>query len=445
MSRKQNGIPQRPTSGPPIGLATRPLLPKEEEQILQEVRQTVWLHYTQGPRLEKQPSIPTRSWEAKKPNQRLWLAAPTLAFVAALLIWWIPSSSTVETLLVEDGNKRHIQTHLKRINKREVHIKTSKSPKQISVAKRWKIQVAPRSQVVIEQKNNQHHLVQLDRGDIDVDVIPHRIKLLEVALPQYHIHVKGTRFTVKRGASWWRIEMHHGRVQLAMQNTPSTQAPQGPFLGKGQGARVDQRTGKIERFLVPEKAHRSPKKRVAWWLARNTPETALQWLGDYIEQHPKEKTFYARSLQEVAEHFRGRKDLPKMLALLVQIHQLQVPGESEFALPEALATCRQTSPNNACLQVFQLFLQQKNPGPFAEHALFWLAVGMIKQSQASKEESTRLLLRYLGHFPKGEHIPRVLDMLRKTSPSLKKACHTLSTQLPKKDKPAWWRSICPSH
>lgn len=443
----------KPPTSPPRGLEPAPFSSIEEEQILKDVRQIVWQRYSQMPQYSEAKKTTSRSPMRVAPPfalWKLWPAAPIAALAIGLLLWSRPSAPPTEPLSLQgqarvgtNTPRQHTQTSLKQ---RLLEITTQQKIAKIQAAKRWKIQIEAHSALAVEQIHPQHHRLQLHQGSITVDVTPQQIKRFEIVLPHHHIHVKGTRFTVERSHRWWRVEMETGRIALlpakSAQITAKQHTTSALFLQRGQGARVHTTTGQIETYPVPPSSHRLPSKRVAWWLSQNNPAPALRWLADHLERYPQEKVFYARSLQDIAEYYRAKKDIPRVLAILIEIHKRDIPNESELALPEALALCRTVATHPACIQVFQLSLQQKKPGPFAEHALFWLAVGLHQQKTTAPHKSTQLLLRYVQQFPNGEHIPRVLDMLRQqTSPHA--LCPLLAKHLNKHtQQPAWWNRVC---
>lgn len=451
----------KPPTSPPRGLERFPLSDAEEAQILQDVRNHVWQRYSQNLAPQARTER-TRPYD--KPHDeprstfapwRLWPLAPVAALAAGMLLWWQPSKPPTEPLSLQGqariGDRPSAQHTKTSLTQRSLALITQQKPATLQAAKRWHITIAAQSALAIEQIHPQHHRLQLRNGAITVDVTPQQIQLFEIALPHHHIHVKGTRFTVERTPRGWRVEMETGRIALvpATTNSPTTSQPSATprtpapiFLQHGQGARVAQSTGKIEIYPLPPTSHRAPSKRVAWWLSQNAPHIALRWLADRLERYPNEKVFYARNLQEIAEYYRAQKDIPRVLSLLVDIHKRNIPNESELALPEALALCRTVATHPACMQVFQLSLQQKNPGPFAEHALFWLAVGLHQQGASSQKESNKLLWRYIQQFPNGEHIPRVLALLQKTTPS-PQICASIAKRLPKHNqRPTWWNRVC---
>lgn len=414
-----------PAEGWSLGVPAQ--LPEDDEAlILSSVRRSVWKHYQSGAELSSSRVSSQRAVEETTDGswwgRPAWAMAGSLATLAVFL-WslgpsFFPMLQENQRLQVDGKFELRGPQGPNSLRSRDLSMQIPKGEvagADLREAKRWHVRAFGGTSLRLIRRSRQHHVLKLRQGRIYVHVTPRQIRDFEIALPTYHIHVKGTRFSVERGPLGWWVEMEKGRIALQSSPSQKKSAQNKPFKNRGlvagQGAIYNKKSSSLVVYPVPPKEAKDALKRVQWWLKRDLSDIALAWTEQLCEDGTQKRALCADSLQEIAEYFRGKQAWSRVLSLLLRVHRLNVVGRSELALPEALSLCRRMKHSSACMNVYRLTFRHNITGPFAEHANYWLAVGLAKQSQPPAKEINRLLWRYVRKYPGGQHLPNVLSML----------------------------------
>lgn len=183
------------------------ILARVEEQVLQAFREQYGRRRT--PVLAEQGSSASR-----------WIWIPRLAWggsgvlATALLVWVVVWGRGLweEPVLQGQGvvlsGKHTLSDRVVSLTVASTH------PGTLTESKRWNMKITPHSQLTLTKLAHRVRNIQLTRGLITVDVKKGSMREFVVESQKVQVVVTGTLFTVERQASWMRVELWRGEVQI---------------------------------------------------------------------------------------------------------------------------------------------------------------------------------------------------------------------------------------
>lgn len=391
------------------------LLQRVEDQLLVEFRQNA------APR-----TSPLWKW-------LLGTMGAGVAVAAALMLVWSPPQAPP---LQMQGAFQAQQVNPRSTPRTWRHFQAPKTRKgTLTSPKQWTMKVAGGTQLQLQQPNSRFSHVRLQKGHVDVHVIPRSMKQFTVRAAGVQVLVKGTRFTVERHPKWVRVEVWRGLVGV------KTRGGKGFDLPRAEGVQITLASGRWRRYKLPPATHRSPSRRLQW-LADNDAG-AIQGYLHYL----RSSTRYSNSeltevLQQAADWAKQKKKYAFAYRWRWEVVRLG-GDDSESALVDAADYCVRARQNQRqCLSLYRLYFRTwgKRKSPLFLNALWNL------RGATSIEVATRIALLHKAQKTlHSTHRQAMLRTLARLHLQSGVSCTNLSkkTALPSKAD-RWLQKHCPS-
>ncbi len=356
-----------------LSLASPVLSAKEEQEILNRVEES--LMRTLFEASEHEESETAKGW-----RERLfsWQALAVTA-TAALLIFsatiFYEQMSSSPSLIPMNRSKGFIAEGLIPHRKTQETWKLRLAKAQegaLEVKGHWKLKATRGTSITLRRQQGHHLDVELLKGHVELAVVPHSMKHLQVSCGDLKVIVKGTIFSVNRGKKWARVEVWRGKVLIL-------QKGQRYFLTAHRGMRFDlQCPQKIHRYPLPNHRFASLERR-------------LQWFAQHPEQLKKEQQFVEDLLALKTE--RNEQNLDGIIAFIEDI------------IAKKLHRWQQAQ--SLLLKISEMPISSSR----RSYALFKSAQFCLK-AQKQKLRCFQLLKRYTTLYPKGSFAPLAREILR---------------------------------
>ncbi|HAA54155.1 MAG TPA: hypothetical protein DCE42_05335 [Myxococcales bacterium] len=344
---------------PPIRLeAPTPLTDMQEEVIISRVEKQL-LDAIASPQPSRTPKTLSRS-------PKLWAFAGTFAAACAALVFWMTPAHQAN---IAPMSSQHIQTappssHASKQLQQTAFSVTGERAGVLKVDKQWTLQAQKGTQLALVRPAAKQVDVQLNKGRIDVNVVPNTMKRVSIKCAGVQVLVKGTIFSVHRGPEtpdgpkWVRVEVARGKVTASYKKIHT--------ITRGQGIRFAlHQKNAIQRYTLPTPTH---PNHFAWektFKKNKDPLGLAQYILDQLDllRHAGDKQ--TRSFEEVFElkdtifllrQYAPKQQQARLLDLLLKIHRntLQYGPKRMrvFALNETFELCGKLSKQEAasCVQ-----------------------------------------------------------------------------------------------
>lgn len=371
-----------------------------------------------------------------------WMRWAPFAVAACAVLIWVASSLFTPSLTLEYKGTFQGLSKTKPSPQKPMLLKVASQKKgEVSVPKKWKVVAHSNTSLTFSPPSTRQQ-VRLQRGFIQVYVVPKQMKEFVVRSRDVRVVVKGTRFAVERAASWVRVEVWRGKVEVRVGKDKVFP------VGKGQGLRWSWEQQSAASYKLPPKPQTLGAR---WrWLAKNKGVKAMAgFLKDMVESQRYSTTDKVDHLSDAGNWARLRRSYALAYRLKWKAFRLAPTGEGrDLRLFQAARACREAWAEHTprCLRLFRLYLNstsQASRNVLGQTVLLWEA-----RAEASRAPSGRMfrkrLRTYIRQAPTSGNVTQVRRWIRLSwRRSAQGLCQEFgSSSLSTLPKQSWLRRTC---
>lgn len=378
-----------------------------KEQSIQRVRTHLMAHF------ETQHQVGTRPTDRK--------SEPSSLFTPALWKWLFIGSTAVACflLVVLNTQQQSVPNHLPVLDTQgHAQLKWMKSAKRTTLNVKtppnqtarvannnhWSMQLQGGTQLEINQQSRTKTDVRLRKGFVQTHVVPGIQQKFVIHCPeQVKVVVKGTRFSVRLGETWIRVEVAQGTVQVLRKNQPSM------TLSQGKAIRLQLDSLHQQTYSVPV-TRRPNSESLFHHLANKHPKQLLRVADDLLTQKEWAKHKRRETLESIAHLLDGRKKYSQASSVWLLIYNMKTTGiEGQTSLFHAAQSCRKTRQHPShCKTINHRWLQQfpKGLSHLHEEILYW-HINSLRKTNKGSQALQQAMISYQQRYPNGTYASQI--------------------------------------
>ncbi len=378
-----------------------------KEQALLRVRSHVMKHFETQHQAPSHLTTVEPEFDASfTPVVWKWLAVASTATACLLLLLLTTQQQSVPSTWPVMETRGYAQLEWDKSAQQPILNVTTPPNHNASVAARdrWSMRLQGGTHLAIKRTAEKELNVHLHKGLIQTHVVPGIQQQFVVhCRQQVKVVVKGTRFSVRVGTEWIRVEVSKGKVQVQIRNQPTISLEQGKAL------RLQLGTLQRQTYSVPVSEQPSSEE-LFRQLAHDNPKQLLQLAGDVVNQKEWAKHKRRETLEAMAHLLDGQKKYAAASSVWLLLFKMKASGiEGQTSLFHAAQSCRHAQPKSPrCKGLYHRWLRTFPQGlpHFHEECLYWF-IRLLRQTNQASPTLQRALQSYQQRYPKGIYLPQI--------------------------------------